>query len=155
MSECLVVNEDISPKNLNASFRVRINRDSATYGRFCEFIDDIMTQEESFVLKYLLIDKVPLSSGEQALQNIFTWLRLPPSFNEIFGEESIPIHDNILLLLDEVDLYMHPEWQRNFLHYLSEQLKEEYKGKHIQIIISTHSPLVLSDIPYGNIIYLE
>ncbi len=89
------------------------------------------------------------------MQNIFSWLRLPPAFNEVLGQESVPIADNILLLLDEIDLYMHPDWQRQFLNLLYQRLDQEYPGKHIQMIITTHSPLVLSDIPAHNIIYLE
>lgn len=97
----------------------------------------------------------PQSSGEQALQNIFTWLSLYSSFGEIFNEKTAEIGHNILLLLDEVDLYMHPEWQRKFLKLLSDELNAEYPDKKIQVIISTHSPLVLSDIPSANCIYLK
>lgn len=137
------------------SKRVRILHDSDAYGKFCDFIDRQMKQPYSFVLKYLYIQMAPQSSGEQALQNIFSWLRLLPDFNEILGEESVRIQKNLLLLLDEVDLYMHPEWQRRFLYELSERLKTEYPDKHIQVVISTHSPLVLSDIPSCNTIYLD
>lgn len=152
--DCSKTYERINNLNWDAVACMRANC-SSTYNRLCEFIDRLMRQEYSFVLKYLLIDMPPLSSGEQALRNIFSWLRLPPSFREILGQDSVPIQDNVLLLLDEVDLYMHPEWQRKFLKYLSDELNAEYPKKHIQIVISTHSPLVLSDIPSGNIIYLE
>lgn len=135
--------------------RVRLKYGTRAYNNFCKFIDRQMRADHSFILKYLTIEISPQSSGEQALQNVFSWLRLPPSFYQIFGGMSIPIGDNILLMLDEVDLYMHPEWQRQFLYALSKRLKAEYSNKHIQIIISTHSPLVLSDIPSGNIIYLK
>lgn len=141
--------------NRLSEYRVRIEHGNESYNRFCAFVDKQLRSKYSFVLKYLTIDTPPLSSGEQALQNIFSWLRLPPSFQEILGQDSVPIQDNVLLLLDEVDLYMHPEWQRKFLKLLSDELNAEYPNKHIQIVISTHSPLVLSDIPSGNIIYLE
>lgn len=155
LADCPKADEDIPNKRPSASHRVYIRRNSDSYTRFCKYIDELMRKETSFVLKYILIDMSPLSSGEQALQNIFSWLRLPPSAKEILGQDSDPIQDNVLLLLDEVDLYMHPEWQRKFLKYLSDELSLEYPNKRIQLIISTHSPLVLSDIPSGNIIYLE
>lgn len=155
LAGCKHVKTDGNTRKRYASSCAIIDYNSEEYPRFCSFLDKLMRKEHSFVLKHLIISLPQLSSGEQALQNIFSWLRLPPSFKEILGEDSVPIQDNILLLLDEVDLYMHPEWQRNFLHYLSKQLEDEYKGKHIQIIFSTHSPLVLSDIPSSNIIYLE
>ena len=139
----------------NNRYGIVINRDTAVYEEFCAYIYDSMRKKSSFVLKYLRISMPPRSSGEQALQNVFSWLKLPPSFEEIFGWRSIPMKDNILLLLDEVDLYMHPEWQRQLLNMLSERLSLEFPGKSIQVIISTHSPLVLSDVPSRNIIYLE
>lgn len=138
--------------------RVRIpydrSKDSA-YFRFCAFIIEQIQADYSFVLKYLSIEIPPMSSGEQAMQNIFAWLNLPPIFDDVFGEKAVAINSNILLLLDEVDLYMHPEWQRQFLYELSERLKKEYPHNHIQVVISTHSPLVLSDVPAGNTIYLD
>lgn len=130
------------------------DKDAEQYRKLCEYIHTWM-RNTSFVLKYIDIEMLPRSSGEKALENIFTWLRLPPSFKDIFGRNSIQIKDNILLLLDEVDLYMHPDWQRQFLDLLYKRLNQEYSGKHIQVIISTHSPLVLSDIPTRNTIYLE
>lgn len=125
------------------------------YYDFCRYIDELMRKKNSFLPKYINIMLQPQSSGEQALQNIFTWLSLYSSFGEIFNEKTAEIGHNILLLLDEVDLYMHPEWQRKFLKLLSDELNAEYPDKKIQVIISTHSPLVLSDIPSANCIYLK
>ena len=131
------------------------DEDPKLYRNLCQHLHDWMRKDTSFVLKYIGIRMTPLSSGEKALQNIFSWLRLPPSFKEVLGQESVPIADNILLLLDEIDLYMHPDWQRQFLDLLYKRLKQEYPGKHIQVIITTHSPLVLSDVPSRNILYLQ
>ncbi len=125
------------------------------YDDFCQYIDELMRKKNSFLPKYIHINLQPQSSGEQALQNIFTWLSLYSSFGEILNEKTAEIGHNILLLLDEVDLYMHPEWQRKFLKLLSDELNAVYPDKNIQVIISTHSPLVLSDIPSANCIYLK
>ena len=128
---------------------------SSIYVDFCKYVDKLMRKPNSFLPKYILVHLQPQSSGEQALQNIFAWLSLYSSFGEMFGEQTVEIGHNVLLLLDEVDLYMHPEWQRQFLNLLSEELNAEYPDKKIQVVISTHSPLVLSDIPSSNIIYLK
>lgn len=126
-----------------------------TFVSFCHYIASLMYKPYSFVLKYIHIDTAPVSSGEQALRNIFACLQLIQPINEIFGIQSdITFSKNILLLLDEVDLYMHPEWQRSFLTLLEKRLRRAYPDKHIQLVITTHSPLVLSDIPSRNIIYL-
>ena len=140
---------------MSAAPPVAIERSTETYQKFCKFVDEQMKAPVSFVLKHLMIGLPSQSSGERALQNVFSWLRLPPYFDKLFSEEFITIQDNVLVLLDEVDLYMHPEWQRLFLKQLSDGLNKEYKDKCIQVILTTHSPLVLSDIPAGNVIYLE
>ena len=56
-----------------------------------------------------------------------------------------PLLDNPLLgegvvLIDEIELHMHPSWQRSVL----KQLRETFPN--IQFIITTHSPIVLSEV---------
>lgn len=127
-----------------------------TFLNFCHYISALMHKECSFVLKYIHIDTSPVSSGEHALRNIFACLSLINSIEAVFGiRQDVQFGNQVLLLLDEVDLYMHPEWQRKFLILLAERLQKEYPERSIQLIITTHSPLVLSDVPSRNIIYLE
>ena len=45
--------------------------------------------------------------------------------------------------------------KRKFLKLLSDGLDQEYRNKKIQLIITTHSPLVLSDIPRDNVVFLK
>ena len=126
------------------------------YIEFCAYISELFKKKRSFVLRYIHIDTSPVSSGEQALHNIFSYLYLTPYIQEIFDIASNSVlRKDILLLLDEVDLYMHPEWQRKFISMLTSRLEKEYPDRHIQLVLTTHSPLVLSDIPAGNIIYLK
>jgi len=68
----------------------------------------------------------------------------------------------VLLLLDEPDIGFHYKWQRNLvleLISLIESLIEFYIDKdfriNIQIIITTHSPITVSDFPQRNIVYLS
>ncbi len=121
---------------------------------FCSLIDEFARNRTSFVLKHIRIKEAPMSSGERALQNLFSWLNMLPQYESYISARSIPIHDNILLLFDELDLYMHPEWQRLSLIELTNNLRIQYPNHQIQIILSTHSPLVLSDIPLSSTIYL-
>lgn len=61
------------------------------------------------------------------------------------------------ILLDEVELYFHPDLQRRFLGLLVDSIcglkMEGCAGINITLI--THSPFVLSDIPLSNILYLS
>ncbi len=61
-----------------------------------------------------------------------------------------------LYILDEVDMTWHPEWQRKMITYLVDILKIiNHDETLINLIIATHSPIVLSDIPADNIVLLE
>lgn len=54
--------------------------------------------------------------------------------------------DTCVLLLDEPDCRFHPEWSRNFIQSLRELLNTKtFREYRYQIIISTHSPLLVSD----------
>lgn len=53
------------------------------------------------------------------------------------------IPDQSLLIIDEVENSLHPQAQRRFVRYLLELSRR----KKIQIILSTHSPFVLDELP--------
>ena len=64
--------------------------------------------------------------------------------------------DTCVLLLDEPDNRFHPEWSRNFILNLTELLKTDvFNDYHYQVIITTHSPLLVSDVPRGSIHCLQ
>jgi len=101
---------------------------------------------------FILFDShPPLSSGHWRLFEIFSDIEkaLNPQF------DNLKITDNILLLLDEPESYLHPEWQRCFIYFLTEFLKSTYNNKNFHIIINTHSPFLLSDIPKDNAMFLN
>lgn len=67
-----------------------------------------------------------------------------------------PDKERYIVLLDEPESRMHPDLARSFINELIIFLNELSNGKkEFQIIISTHSPFILSDIPSGNIVYLQ
>ena len=60
------------------------------------------------------------------------------------------------VMLDEIELYFHPDLQRRFLHYVLTALNnikfESVRG--LNVLIVTHSPFVISDLPRKNILFL-
>ncbi|MDK2062455.1 AAA family ATPase [Aliarcobacter butzleri] len=58
---------------------------------------------------------------------------------------------NFLFLLDEIDSSFHPNWSKELINNL---IKTVSKHK-VHIIISSHSPFLLSDLPKENVIFLE
>jgi hypothetical protein len=66
-------------------------------------------------------------------------------------------YNYVNILLDEVELYFHPDLQRRFVSLLVSSI-EGLKLNWIfgvNITMVTHSPFVLSDIPSSNILYLS
>mgnify|MGYP000652508126 FL=1 len=63
----------------------------------------------------------------------------------------------INLVLDEVEICFHPEYQRQFVYNLINTIRRLKLNTYCayNIIIATHSPFILSDIPKSNILYLE
>jgi predicted ATPase len=60
---------------------------------------------------------------------------------------------SILIILDEPDISLHPSWQKKYLNQINHFLSKT--NKNIQLLLSTHSPFLLSDIPKQNIIFLD
>ena len=62
----------------------------------------------------------------------------------------------VCAVFDEIELYYHPEMQRLFVQNLLDGLKQlkfrQIEGLHI--IMVTHSPFILSDIPVQNVMFL-
>lgn len=86
-----------------------------------------------------------LSSGEQAFLDLFSRLYDAATRPSTFGNLSCPS----LLILDEAEIGFHPEWQRKYVKTLLDFVRclKVKPGHDFQIIISSHSPLLLSDIP--------
>jgi len=98
-----------------------------------------------------------MSSGEMAYWTLFARLY------DVFKMQ-IKMNDkrDILLFLDEAETTLHPEWQRHLVRnviwflekYVNEQVRDGEKKRHVHVIFATHSPMILSDIPKGNVVAL-
>ena len=109
---------------------------------------------ENFNNYYLLKENPDyhMSTGEGNLIEIFSQLYTYLSMHEESSED-------IIMLVDELESGMHLEWSRRLIQILidnlSEILEDEGKGRKIQLIFTTHSPYMLSDIKPGNVIMIE
>lgn len=64
---------------------------------------------------------------------------------------------NIIIFLEELENFMHPEWQRRIIEFLI-FLKNNIlwmKGKNIQIILTSHTPFIIGDLPEQNVIFIK
>lgn len=65
------------------------------------------------------------------------------------------VKPNFILLLDEPEAYMHPELCRQFIYRMNEILSKHSNDSSIQILLTTHSPFMLSDVTSGQVIRLQ
>lgn len=149
------INEFIEITKNNSSFKI-----STEDGKdLLEFISNkirFIEKNPSFVLRHIMkINGLEMASGERAMTNFFSWINTMPQLPGIIPEEKEKLKNNVLLLIDEIDLYAHPEWQRQLIQVLCNSASSIFEKHVIQIILTTHSPFVLSDIPSENIIYLK
>jgi predicted ATP-binding protein involved in virulence len=62
---------------------------------------------------------------------------------------SDPLQGTGIILIDEIELHLHPRWQRNLLPTLSSTFP------NCQFIVSTHSPQIVSDVQADAIYVLQ
>jgi predicted ATP-binding protein involved in virulence len=61
-----------------------------------------------------------------------------------------PIAEGVaLVLIDEIELHLHPKWQRDVL----QRLRDIFKA--CQFVVTTHSPLVLGEVPARCVRFLD
>lgn len=94
-----------------------------------------------------------LSSGEKAYLQLYSRI-----YNAIKINSNRTDNDNLLILIDEGELYFHPEWQRTYIDTLEKFIKALYDNfgtkVNYKIILTSHSPFVVSDLPKENVILL-
>lgn len=81
---------------------------------------------------------------------------------QIIGQNAFNINDTIvndstaIIFIDEGEAFYHPEWQQEYISKLIEFIKTYTEGKNvkIQIVITSNSPFIISDIPRENIVFL-
>lgn len=97
-----------------------------------------------------------MSSGER--QFLFTTSTIAYHLQNLRSvKRPSPKYGYFNIVLDEVEICFHPEYQRIFVHKLLNMLTRlgMNNKESINIWIVTHSPFILSDIPLNNILYLK
>jgi hypothetical protein len=141
--------------NTNRRLFEELNNRLAQYTVSKKVMGDLCYSLNGEYNNYALLGETPnyhMSTGEGNLIEIFSQLY---TYQHMHEESS----ENIILLVDELESGMHLEWSRRLIkiliNNLSEILEDEGKGREIQLIFTTHSPYMLSDIKPGNVIMIE
>lgn len=107
--------------------------------------------------EFITIDPLgrSMSSGELSILNFFSKLY----YFLVYKMPNLPNKQNYILLLDEADSGLHPMWKKRFIDTILRSVPYFFEGftskPNLQIILTTHDPLTLSDIPKHNVIFLE
>ena len=96
-----------------------------------------------------------MSTGEKELFSFFS--RIEESIKKNKNEETESLDK--ILLIDELGNSYHPEWQRKsidlIIRFLNGYNKENDVNYKWQLILTSHSPFIMSDLPSENVILLE
>lgn len=132
---------------------IEISKDSnldAVDPLFKDFIDENMhknlAKEDSVLFNFLETDIQWLSDGEKENLSLFA------SIDEQISQS--PRKKKYIFLFDEIERSMHPDLCRRLIADLIDYLGQ-YSEKQFQIILSSHSPFISSDLLGGNIVYLQ
>lgn len=68
---------------------------------------------------------------------------------ERYPKSENPLAESAIVLVDEIDLHLHPQWQRNVIPYLSKTFP------NTQFFVTTHSPMVLQSAKGINLFVLK
>lgn len=107
------------------------------------FIDFDVTTKQNLIIeksgKEILFNQ--LSDGERMIVGLVAEI----TRRLILANEKDPINGTGIVLIDEIELHLHPNWQRRIIQAL------EGTFPNVMFILTTHSPLVLSSLRRSSI----
>lgn len=123
-------------KYFNAKHTLKLPKE---IGGFLQYLRIVLAQLKHFKLPFTY--KISnLSQGETSLYHFIARLNGTLRFLERKQTKSG------ILLIDEIEAFLHPEWCRNLIDIIIGFIKR-YNIQDVQVVLSTHSPYILSDLP--------
>ncbi len=123
------------------------------------FIKDVTDYELKFILKRSPNELKLRMHGEEldfdvlpdGLRSLISWIAdLLGRVDLLKWQDDLPITEkNLILLLDEIEVHLHPAWQRKVLPIVQKLFK------NAQIFVSTHSPFVVNSVDDAWVYELE
>ena len=115
--------------------------------RFSASEDEISAPIVEFHTPYGWVRLKDLSLGYRTL---LTWMvDLASRLFDRYPKSANPLAEPAVVLVDEIDLHLHPRWQRTLMGFLSERFP------NTQFIATAHSPLVVQAAQDANIVLLR
>lgn len=126
----------------NGNFDIEISPDTRPY---IERLFTLLQKNEIF--RVFDFEWRNISSGENAMLNLFA------RFYTL--QENPNLTDNLIIFIENAETGFHPQWQKKYVSYLVNFLPKIFPQQKLQIILTSHSPFVVSDFPNDNIIFMK
>jgi energy-coupling factor transporter ATP-binding protein EcfA2 len=93
---------------------------------------------------------VPIDLVSQGTSSVFGWIgALLQRMYEIYGDQPGVEAKPALVLVDEIDAHMHPDWQRKIVPLIKSLFP------NLQVFATTHSPLIIGSMEKNEIYHLR
>lgn len=104
----------------------------------------------NFVLFDTDYGKMRLRDLGYGYQSMMAWvLDLVRRMVERYPDSTSPLEEPAIVLVDEIDLHLHPEWQRKIIAHLTKYFP------NTQFIVTAHSPLIVQSADNINVVILR
>lgn len=129
----------------------KLNLKRTDYNGFKILIDEEFIKFSNEIFKHEIYNShifdyswYGLSSGEEAFLSFFARCK-----------QEVRHFYNLLFLIDEGELMLHPEWQKNFFYNIIRIIPTLFPDAKFHFIFTSHSPFIVSDLPKEHIIFLD
>ncbi|WP_242304828.1 AAA family ATPase [Bacillus cereus group sp. BfR-BA-01350] len=137
------------------NYKMSFNLEELSGGELETFVD---LYENSYITDdFMMFSWKDLSSGQKALLNIYSRFHFVSKRWELTRNPK----NDLIIFIDEGEVYLHPHWQGKFLNSLIEYFpvvfrnSDAMKQRNIQLILTSNSPFIVSDLPSTNVIFLK
>lgn len=112
-----------------------------------EFLTNEYEKDNSVYKRMIILEPIHASTGELSIVNLIASI-----FRALRYYKK---NSDIILIIDELDIYLHPRWQQDIIHELTTWLSSKLNDENVQLIFTTHSPILLSDITNDRLLMLK
>ncbi|MCF8243585.1 MAG: AAA family ATPase [Saprospiraceae bacterium] len=137
-----IFDRNLDSKGTNRYSKALINVETAISKIINKAVEFDLESEPFQVIISVDNEKLNFNQLPDGLKSIISWLAdLLMRMDRVKWVDDIPVFErNFILFLDEIEVHMHPRWQRKILPAVQGLFP------NAQIFISTHSPFVINSV---------
>lgn len=146
---------DYSNKNGNAKAGERLEKIRTLFkGNLFPEISDFKFETTDEFHNYTLFETIDgwyrYTDMGHGCQLMLSWVvDLCKRMFDRYPNSQEPLKESAIVLVDEIDLHLHPQWQRDIIAFLSNVFPK------VQFIVTTHSPMVIQSMGDVNLYVLK